>query len=95
MRNGERNGSAVKNQVRAPLLVRRLLSMTCVTYVDATPGAVEGTGAANGVSGEQTTRDRPGDVVSPPPGELSLGLGSLFSCMIERNLRLVIDSPLA
>ena len=64
-------------------------------YVDATPGAVEGAGAANDVSGEQLMGGCPADAASPPPGELWLGLGSLLSCLIERNLRLVIDSPLA
>ena len=64
-------------------------------YVDATPGAVEEAGAANDVSGEQLMGGRPADAASPPPGELWLGLGSLLSCLIERNLRLVIDSTLA
>jgi len=64
-------------------------------YVDATPRAVEGAGAANDVSGEQLMGGRPADAASPPPGELWLGLGSLLSCLIERNLRLVIDSTLA
>ena len=64
-------------------------------YVNATPGAVEGVGAANDVSGEQLMGGRPADAASPPPGELWIGLGSLLSCLIERNLRLVIDSSLA
>ena len=64
-------------------------------YVDTTPGAVEEAGAANDVSGEQLMGGLPADAASPPPGELWLGLGSLLSCLIERNLRLVIDSTLA
>ena len=48
-----RNGSAVKNHVCAPLLVRRLLFLTCV-MLDATLEAVEGVGL------------EPADV---PPGE--------------------------
>ena len=64
-------------------------------YVDATPGAVEEAGAANDVSGEQLMGGRPADAASPPPGELWLGLGSLLFCLIERNLRLVIDSTQA
>ena len=66
-------------------------------YVDATPEAVEGAGAANDVSGEQLVGGCPADAASrsPPPGELWLELGSLLSCLIERNLRLVIDSTLA
>ena len=39
-------------------------------YVDATPGAVEGAGAANDVSGEQLMGGRLADAASPPPGEL-------------------------
>ena len=64
-------------------------------YVDATPGAVEGAGEANDVSVEQLMGGCPASAASPPPGELWLGLGSLLSCLIERNLRLVIGSPLA
>ena len=64
-------------------------------YVDATPKEVEGAGAANDVSGEQLMGGCPADVASPPPGKLWMCLGSLLSCLIERNLRLVIDSPLA
>ena len=64
-------------------------------YVDATPKEVEGAGAANDVSGEQLMGGCPADAASPPPGKLWMCLGSLLSCLIERNLRLVIDSPLA
>jgi hypothetical protein len=49
---------------------RPLFSFPDLCYVDATPGAVEGAGAANDVSGEQLMGDRPADTASPPPGEL-------------------------
>ena len=62
---------------------------------DAMPEEIEVAGAANDVSGEQLMGGRPADAASPPPGELWLGLVPLLSCLIERNLRLVIDSPLA
>ena len=37
--------------------------------MSTTPGAIEGAGAANDVSGEQLMGDRPADAASPPPGE--------------------------
>ena len=75
-------------------------------YVDATPGAVEGAGAANDVSGEQLMGGRPADVASPPPGELCRVLTSrvtrdplsfllVFFLTLTRALALLILSELS
>ena len=61
------NGSAMKNQVCAPPFCPPSPFLD-LCYVDATPGAVKGAGAANDVSGDQLMGDRPADVASPPPG---------------------------
>ena len=61
------NGSAMKNQVCAPLF-RPASPFPDLCCVDATPGVVEGAGATNDVSGEQLMEDRPVDAASPPPG---------------------------
>ena len=73
-------------------------------YVDATPGAVEGAGAANDVSGEQLMGDRPADAASPPPGELCriaivtrdpLSFLLVFFLTLTRALALLILSELS
>ena len=69
-----------------------------------TPGAVEGAGAANDVSGEQLMGDRPADTASPPPGELCriaivtrdpLSCLLVFFLTLTRALALLILSELS